>query len=58
MNFLHCNIEINTTIYKVINLEVELTVGVFFSTPMRVGSRFFNWELTVSPLYDHALVLG
>jgi len=55
-NSLHRKTESITTMYKVVNSVVELTVGVVFSTPLRIGSWFGNWELMVDTLDDHALV--
>jgi hypothetical protein len=55
---LHCKPESSTTTYKVVNSTVEPMVGVVHSAPLRVGSWFGNWDLTVAPLDDHALVLG
>jgi hypothetical protein len=54
----HCKPESNMASFKVVNSTVKPVARVVCSAPLRVGSWFGSWDLTVAPLDDHAMILG
>jgi hypothetical protein len=46
------------TTFKVVKSIVKPTTRVVYSSPLKVGERFNNLDLTVAPLYDHTVILG
>lgn len=55
---LHPRPKRSTRTCKVVNSTLMLMIGIGHFKPLRVGEWFENMDMLVSPLDDHAMILG